>query len=91
MNEKQYERGLLNRFDIKTSESIQQAANASVRAIFDQLNIGGNEQYTIIQQQRDQLTSLQKKLNQAEEDLRKANCKIVELKLNKQLEESEDD
>jgi hypothetical protein len=91
MNEKQYERGILNRFDVKTSESIQQAANASVRAIFDQLNIGGNEQYTIIQQQRDQLSSLQKKLNQVEEDLRKANCKIVELKLNKQLEESEDD
>lgn len=88
--EKQYEKGILNRFDIATSESIEQAAEASVKAIFSQLNIGGNETYTIIQNQNDAIRSLEKKLRNSEEDLRKANCKIVELKLKlKDAKESE--
>lgn len=91
MNSKQYERGILNRYDIATSESIEQAAEASVKAIFSQLNIGGNESYTIIQQQNDTIRDLTKKLNKVEEDLRKANCKITEMKLQKKLEEEEND
>ena len=90
MNEKQYERGILNRFDIATSQSIQQAADASVKAIFEQLNIGGNETYTIIQNQNDAIRTLEKKLRETEEELRRANCKIVEMKL-KYKQKSPDD
>ena len=82
--------------DISTSESIQQAADASVKAIFSQLNIGGNETYTIIQNQNDTIRTLERKLKESEEALRKANCKIVEQRLkykknNPQDEVDEDD
>ena len=91
MNEKQYERGILNRFDIATSQSIQQAADASVKAIFEQLNIGGNETYTIIQNQNDAIRTLEKKLRETEEELRRANCKIVEMKLKHKQQSPNDD
>ena len=86
INEKQYERGILNMYDIETSESINQAAEASIKAIFNQLNIGGNESYIIIQNQNDMIRKLEKQLKTAQEELRKANCKIVEMKLKKKQE-----
>lgn len=91
MNEKQYENAILNMYDIETSKSIEQAAEASLKAIFSQLNIGGNEAYVIIQNQNEEIRKLTKKLKQAEEDLRKANCKIVEQKLTKEQEQNEKD
>lgn len=81
MNEKQYEKAILNMYDIETSESINQAAEASIKAIFNQLNIGGNESYTIIQNQNDMIRKLEKQLKTTQEELRKANCKIVEMRL----------
>ena len=35
MNEDKFENAILNRYDIETSETIQQAANASFKAIFE--------------------------------------------------------
>ena len=90
INEKQYERGILNMYDIETSESINQAAEASVKAIFNQLNIGGNESYIIIQNQHDMIRKLEKQLKTTQEELRKANCKIVEMKLKKKQNENSD-
>ena len=90
MNEKQYEKAILNMYDIETSESINQAAEASIKAIFNQLNIGGNESYTIIQNQNDMIRKLEKQLKMTQEELRKANCKIVEMRLkNKNNSENE--
>lgn len=92
MSEKQYEPGILNQFDISTSQSIQEAANASWEAIFNQLNVAGNESYKIIQQQREMVKNSKKKLERAEEDLRLANCEIVKLKMQiKQLQRGDSD
>ena len=89
IREKQYEKGILNLYDIQTSESIAQAAEASMKAIFSQLSIATNvnEQFTIIQQQRDDLINLRKENQKLKEDLRKANCKIAEQKLEKEAKE----
>ena len=92
MSEKQYERGILNQFDISTSQSIQEAANASWEAIFNQLNVAGNDSYKVIQQQREMVKTSKKKLERAEEDLRLANCEIVKLKMKiKQLQKGDSD
>lgn len=87
MDEKKYERAILNRYDALTSESIEQAAEASVKAIFSQLDIGNNESYTIIQQQAEKIRTMQKKLDKTEEELRLERCRVVELELKKKAEE----
>ena len=86
IREKQYEDGILNLYDIQTSESINQAAEASMKAIFSQLSIATNvnEQFTIIQNQRDDLIKLRKENQKLKEDIRRANCKITEMKLEKE-------
>ena len=89
IREKQYEKGILNLYDIQTSESIAQAAEASMKAIFNQLSIATNvnEQFTIIQKQREDLIKLRKENQKLQEDLRKANCKIAEQRLEKEAKE----
>lgn len=87
INEKQYESGLLNMYDVETSESIGQAAKASMQAIFDQLNFGANESYLVIQNQRDMIRKLDNDNKRLQEELRKANCKITEMKLKKESKE----
>lgn len=84
INEKQYESGLLNMYDIETSESIGQAAKASMQAIFDQLNFGANESYLVIQNQRDMIRKLDNENKKLQEEVRKLNCKITEIKLKKE-------
>ena len=71
-------------YDIETSESIGQAAKASMEAIFDQLNFGANESYLVIQNQRDMIRKLDSENKKLQEELRKANCKITEMKLKKE-------
>ena len=60
-----------------------------MKAIFSQLSISTNvnEQFTIIQQQRDDLIKLRKENQKLQEDLRKANCKIAEQRLEKEAKE----
>lgn len=89
MREKQYENGLLNMYDIETSESINQAAEASMKAIFNQLNVGENEKYVIVQQQRDTIVKLEKESKRLAEELRKAKVEIERMKLEKKKMESE--
>ena len=89
MREKQYENGLLNMYDIETSESINQAAEASMKAIFNQLNVGDNEKYIIVQQQRDTIIKLEKESKRLAEELRKAKIEIERMKLEKKKLESE--
>ena len=84
MKDQQYERGILNLYDIKTSESIEQAAKASVKAIFDQLSIGNNESFQIIQEQRDQIVKLNKENTTLQEKLRLECVKNKRLELEKE-------
>jgi len=89
MSEKRYENGLLNVYNTETSETINQAAEASMKAILAQLPIGANEQYTIIQNQRNKLTSLEKENKKLMEDIRKLNIEVERMKLEKQRDKAE--
>lgn len=89
MREKQYENGLLNMYDIETSESINQAAEASIKAIFNQLTFGDNEKYLIVQQQRETIVKLEKETKRLAEELRKSRIEVERMKLEKKKWESE--
>ena len=88
MDEKQYEKGILNEYDIRTSESIAQAAEASMKAIFDQLSIGNNESFKIIQDQRDELVKLKKQCRKVEEENRILEEKLTRIKLEKEAKKN---
>mgnify|MGYP003414898362 FL=1 len=49
MNEAKFENAVMNRYDIETSATIQQAADASFKAIFNQLSLGESEVWKIAQ------------------------------------------
>lgn len=69
MNNTNYESSIVNRYDIETSESIQQAANASFKAIFSQLSLGEADVWKIVQNQLEEL----KKIRRANDDLMEEN------------------
>lgn len=81
MDEQKYEKAILNRYDIATSETIQQAANASFKAIFNQLGMGESEVWKVTQTQFEELTKLRKENLDLQENLRLAKYKIAELNL----------
>ena len=60
-----------------------------MKAILSQLPIGANEQYTIIQNQRNKLTSLEKENKKLMEDIRKLNIEVERMKLEKQRDKAE--
>lgn len=49
MNEMKYENAILNMYDVETSKSINQAADASFAAIFNQLSMSEAEIYKTCQ------------------------------------------
>lgn len=51
MNEMKYENAILNMYDVETSKSINQAADASFAAIFNQLSMSEAEVYKTCQDQ----------------------------------------
>lgn len=81
MNEQKYEKAILNRYDIETSATIQQAADASFKAIFNQLSLGESEVWKITQDQFAELTKLRKENSRLQEELRKAKYREAELNL----------
>lgn len=81
MNEQKYEKGILNKYDIETSATIQQAADASFKAIFGQLSLGESEVWKITQEQFEELTKLRKENSRLQEELRKAKYRVSELNL----------
>jgi len=81
MNEQKYEKAIMNRYDIATSETIQQAADASIKAIFSQLSLGDSEIWKITQDQLEEIRKLRKELDVTTEDLRKAKYELAELRL----------
>lgn len=81
MNEQKYEKAILNRYDIETSETIQQAADASFKAIFNQLSLGESEVWKLTQDQFEELTKLRKENSKLQEELRQAKYRVAELNL----------
>lgn len=81
MNEQKYEKAILNRYDIETSATIQQAADASFKAIFGQLSLSESEVWKITQDQFVELTKLRKENSKLQEELRKAKYRIAEIGL----------
>ena len=81
MNEQKYEKAILNRYDIETSATIQQAADASFNAIFKQLSLSESEVWKITQDQFADLTKLRKENSRLQEELRKAKYREAELNL----------
>ena len=70
MNEQKYEDALLNKYNIETSETIQQAANASFKAIFNQLSLGESDVWKIAQEQLQELLKLRKENSKLQEEIR---------------------
>ena len=89
MNEMKYEKAILNKYDIETSSTIQQAADASFKAIFNQLSLSEAEVYKTCQDQLKRLVELQRENLTLQENLRLAKRQVAEMKLEKQREEHE--
>lgn len=81
MNQKHYQPSLVNYYDVLTTKEMQEVANMSIQAIFNQLNLGENELYDVTKTQTERLVLLQKELDKTKEALREANIKIEEQKL----------
>ena len=89
MNEMKYEDAILNMYDIETSKSINQAAEASFAAIFSQLNMSEAEVYKTCQDQLKKLVEMQRENTTLKENLRLAKREIAEMKLEKEKEQYE--
>lgn len=81
MNEMKYEDAILNMYDVETSKTINQAAEASFAAIFSQLNLSEAEVYKTCQDQLKKLIQLQRENATLTENLRLAKREIAEKKL----------
>ena len=81
MNEAKFENAIMNRYDIETSATIQQAADASFKAIFSQMSLGESEVWKIAQDQLEELRKLRKSNSELEENLRKARYELAKIKL----------
>ena len=91
MNEMKYEDSILNMYDIETSESINQAAEASIKAIMNQLNLSEAEVYTTCQEQLKRLTDLQRENTDLQEKLRLAKREVAEYRLKEQKKQYDKD
>lgn len=87
MNEMKYEDATLNKYDIETSETIQQAADASFKAIFSQLGLSEADISVTCTQQLHEIRDLRSQLADTQENLRLTKREIAKMKLEKQKEE----
>ena len=95
MNNSKFENAAINGYDILTSKSIQEVADASFSAIFQQLSLGEADMWKISQQQLEELIKLRSENEDLKEKIRKAEYKAAEAKLvyrakQEQLSEAED-
>lgn len=81
MNEMKYENAILNMYDVETSKSINQAADASFTAIFNQLSMSEAEVYKTCQDQLKKILVLQRENATLAENLRLAKRELAEKKL----------
>lgn len=82
MDEALFEDALINRYDIATCEGMQQAAEASWKAIFGQLNLSDSELAAIVSNQNETIRKMKKELTELREKIRLYNIeeKYQELK-----------
>lgn len=81
MDDKMYEDDMVNKYNVETSATIQQAADASFKAIMGQLSLSDAEVWKLTQDQFKELTELRRQNAKLTEDLRKEKYKVAELNL----------
>lgn len=81
MDEMKYEDAIANRYDMETSSSIQQAANASFKAIFSQLSLSESDYAVTAAKQLDELVKLRRENADLQEKLRKTRYEIAKFNL----------
>ncbi len=87
MNEKQYENELINKYDVQTSSTIQAAADASFKAIFNQLNLSEAEVYKIAAEQLAELRKVKQENEKLKEQLRREKYKVAQAELKEEARE----
>lgn len=82
MDEALFEDALVNRYDVATCDGMQQAAEASWKAIFGQLNLSDSELASIVSNQNETIRKMKKELTELKEKIRLYNIeeKYQELK-----------
>ena len=85
MDDEMFEDALVNAYDIKTSNAMQMAADASWKAIFGQLNISESEFSEVVKNQRETIMNLRAETEDLKEKLRKANVQIKRYELEAKL------
>ena len=83
MTEDKFEDAIFNAYDVATSESIQQCADASIKAIFSQLAYSESDAFKTVADQLAELEKLRKQLD----DLQEENRKLKYQAKKKELEE----
>ena len=87
MDEKQYEDELINKYDVQTSSTIQAAADASFKAIFNQLNLSDAEVYKIAADQLQELRKVKGENEKLKEQLRREKYKVSQFELREEARE----
>ena len=77
MREKHFEEGLVDYYGVLTCKEMQEVANMSFKAIFEQIGMTDNEAWGIVQKQTTKIKKLQDDLLETKEKLRQ---KEIELK-----------
>lgn len=70
MEEMDFDDGKVNYYDIKTSESMQQASDISMNSIMKQLSLQEADYVQMVKEQRERMVFLETELNRAKEELR---------------------
>lgn len=83
MDEKMYENELINKYDIATSSSIQQIADASIAAIAKQLSMSDAEMWQVAAEQHGELVKLRRANDNLEEECRKLKYELAKVELEK--------
>ena len=89
MDEKMYENELINKYDIATSSSIQQIADASIAAIAKQLSMSDAEMWQVAAEQHGELVKLRRANDNLEEECRKLKYELAKVELEKKAQREE--
>ena len=87
MNEMKYEDAILNMHDIETSKSIEQAANASFKAIFNQLSMSDAEYAKQCTEQLQRIQKLTREKDALQEENRKLKYEMTKRDLEEKAKE----
>lgn len=88
MNEDKFEDALVNKYDISTSVTIQQASDASFASIFKQLSMSETDAWKTVQDQLAELIKIRKENEMLTEEIRKVKYELKKIELKKEAMES---